>query len=87
MQKPIPIIPKTQEVEEEDPFAVNKTQRKTRPNKGDDDDDDDDDIDIDDFFDDDDDDDDEPKLKSKRSVGRRSVQPRKAPKRKVGRKS
>jgi hypothetical protein len=87
-QKPIPIIPKTQEVEEEeDPFAVNKTQRKTRPNKGDDDDDDDDDIDIDDFFDDDDDDDDEPKLKSKRSVGRRSVQPRKAPKRKVGRKS
>ena len=89
-QKPIPIIPKTQEVEEEeDPFAVNKTQRKTRPNKGDDDDDDDDDIDIDDFFDDDDDDydDEEPKLKSKRSVGRRSVQPRKAPKRKVGRKS
>ncbi len=84
----------TQEVEDEDdPFAVNKTQRKTRPKKGDDDDDDDDDdeddIDIDDFFDDDDDDDDddEPKPKSKRSVGRRSVQPRKAPKRKVGRKS
>ena len=71
----------TQEVEDEDdPFAVNKTQRKTRPKKSDDDDDDD-------FFDDDDDEDDEPKPKSKRSVGRRSAQPRKAPKRKVGRKS
>jgi len=87
----------TQEVEDEDdPFAVNKTQRKTRSKKRDDDDDDDEDDDDeddddDDFFDDDDDDDDddEPKSKSKpkRSVGRRSAQPRKAPKRKVGRKS
>ena len=77
-------------IEEDDPFAVNKTQRKTRSKKSDDDDDDDDDeIDIDDFFDDDDEIilDEEPKPKQKRSVGRRPVQPRKAPKRKVGRKS
>ena len=78
--------------EEDDPFAVNKTQRKTRSKKSevvDDDDDDDDEIDIDDFFDDDDEIilDEEPKPKTKRSVGRRPVQPRKAPKRKVGRKS
>jgi hypothetical protein len=75
--------------EEEDPFSVNKTERKTRPKNDDDDDDDDDDgdddIDIDDFFDDDDDIEEE--SKPKRSVGRRSSQPRKAPKRKVGRKS
>jgi len=83
--------PQAVEEEEDDPFAVNKTQRKTRSKKSevvdDDDDDDDDDIDIDDFFDDDDEIilDEEPK--PKRSVGRRAVQPRKAPKRKVGRKS
>ncbi|MBT6645172.1 MAG: hypothetical protein HOB52_05160, partial [Euryarchaeota archaeon] len=82
--------PEPQAVEEEDdPFAVNKTQRKTRSKKSEvvDDDDDEDDIDIDDFFDDDDEIilDEEPK--PKRSVGRRSAQPRKAPKRKVGRKS
>ena len=81
--------PQAVEEEEDDPFAVNKTQRKTRSKKSDvvDDDDDDDEIDIDDFFDDDDEIilDEEPK--PKRSVGRRAVQPRKAPKRKVGRKS
>jgi hypothetical protein len=83
--------------DDDDPFAVNKTQRKTRSKKSDDDDDDDDDIDDDDDDDDDDIDDDdffdddeiitEDKPKPKRSVGRRSAQPRKAPKRKVGRKS
>lgn len=85
--------------DEDDPFAVNTTQRKTRPKKkvaeipddddddDEDDEDDDDDIDIDDFFDDDDEIilDEEPK--AKRAVGRRSAQPRKAPKRKVGRKA
>ena len=79
--------PQAVEEEEDDPFAVNKTQRKTRSKKSEVVDDDDDDIDIDDFFDDDDEIilDEEPK--PKRSVGRRAVQPRKAPKRKVGRKS
>ncbi len=76
--------------EEEDPFSVNKTERKTRSKNDDDEDDDDeddddDDIDIDDFFDDDEIVEEE--SKPKRSVGRRSAQPRKAPKRKVGRKS
>ena len=87
-------VPEVAEVEEEDdPFAVNVVQRKTRNKKAavEEEDDDDDDDDMFNWNDDDDDDDDDEEeeepapVAKKRTVGRRAA-PRKAPaRRKVGR--
>jgi len=85
-------VPEVAEVEEEDdPFAVNVVQRKTRNKKAavEEEDDDDDDDDMFNWNDDDDDDDEEEEepapVAKKRTVGRRAA-PRKAPaRRKVGR--
>jgi|TARA_B100001094_G_scaffold154848_1_gene149833 hypothetical protein len=79
-----------EEDDDEDPFAVNTVERKTRPKKDvpkieQDSDDDDDGIDWG-AYDDEDEDEEEKPVAKKRSVGRRAA-PRKAPKRRtVGRK-